>query len=162
MRIKLLKKGVFISGKNIPDKISKYSIPYRNGMLISHLAFLYMIEKGQLPVKYDFQTFLYRIKRHDRKIFSKYLIFRDLMERGYFVEDGYGKGIDLLVYNKGDYPNKSPTIRIMGIEEGEYIKIKNILNELYFSSLNKKHLVIAVIERRGEVIYYLISRFGDL
>ena len=162
MKVKLLKKGVLIQGKDVPDKFNKYGTLHKNGLLISHLAFLYLIEKEQLLAKYDFQDTLYKMKKYDKKIFSKYLIFKDLVERGYFVEEGYGKDIDLLVYDKGDYPNKPPTIRVIGVEEGEYIKIKSILDELYFSNLNKKHLIIAVIERRGEVIYYSITRFGDL
>lgn len=161
-----MKKNVFVTGKNIPDKFYKFGKPYKNGLLISNLAFLYLVEKQNLfegkPSSNDFQDMLYKMRKHDNKIFSKYLIFRDLVERGYYIEEGYGKKIDLLVYKRGDYPDKPPSIRVIGVEEGEYVKIKSILENLYFSNLNKKHLIIAVIERRGEVIYYSISRFGDL
>ena len=162
MRIRILKNGVLVKGKDIPEKFNKYGRSYKNGFLLSNIAFLYLVEKEYFHVEYDFRDFLYKIRKHDKKIFSKYLIFKDLVERGYFVEEGYGKNIDFLVYDKGDYPDKSPSIRVIGVEEGEYIKVKSILENLYFSGLNKKHLIIAVIERRGEVVYYSVTKFGDL
>lgn len=162
MRVKLLKKGVLIEGKDIPDKFNKYGILHKKGLLLSYLAFLYLVEKEPSLTRYNFQDILYKMRKYNKKIFSKYLIFKDLVERGYFVEEGYGRDIDLLVYDKGDYPDKLPSIRVVGVEEGEYIKIRSILEELYFSNLNKKRLVIAVVERRGEVIYYSVTRFGGL
>ena len=165
MKIKLLRNGAIIKNKEIPSRILKYCLKTKRGLFIPKLPYLYLLEKGILPdLKYkekllSFSDILERFKKYDSHIFSKYLIFRDLSERGYFVTEGYGKGIDLLVYDKGDFPGKSPTIRIIGVEEGGYISVKEILDELYFSILNKKRLVIAVIERRGEVIYYSIESF---
>ena len=169
MKIKFRKDGVLITGKDIPSKLHKFGVSKENGVFFPKLAFLYMVEKGMITeeegsvLEYDFQVVLKRFKRNDPKIFSKYLIFRDLVDRGYMVIEGYGKAIDLLVYEKGDYPEKPPSIRVIGVEEGEHIKVSKILDELHFSNLNKKRLVVAVIERRGEVIYYDIrSSFGDV
>jgi|Deesub1362A_J573_1020465.scaffolds.fasta_scaffold00001_362 tRNA-intron endonuclease len=169
MKISFKKDGVVITGKDLSSKLHRFGEPKGNGILIPRLAFLYMIEKGIITenesdiFEYDFQVVLKRFKRNDPKIFSKYLIFRDLVDRGYMVIEGYGKDIDLLVYDKGDYPEKPPSIRVIGVEEGEHIKVSKIVDELHFSNLNKKRLVVAVIERRGEVIYYDIrSSFGDV
>ena len=169
MKIKFKRDGVLITGKDLPAKLHKFGVSKGDEVFIPKLAFLYMVEKDMVVkdernvFEYDFQVILKRFKRYDPKIFSKYLIFRDLVDRGYMVIEGYGKAIDLLVYDKGDYPEKAPSIRVIGVEEGEHIRVSKILDELHFSNLNKKRLVVAVIERRGEVIYYNIrSSFGDI
>ena len=165
MRIRFKHDGVIVSGKDISQKFYRFGSETERGLFIPRLAFLYLIEKGfegEFSRKYGFQEVLERFKRSDPKVFSKYLIFRDLVERGYMVIEGYGKNIDLLVYDKGEYPEKPSSIRVIGVEEGEHISIKDILDELYYSNLNKKRLVIAVIERRGEVIYYTIGSFGGI
>jgi tRNA-intron endonuclease len=168
MKIKIVKDGVIIRGKDIPNKLSKYIKDTNQGKFIHKLAFLYVLEKNMIStanetmILMSFDDILMKLKKHDPYIFSKYLIYRDLTDRGYYVEEGYGRGIDLLVYDKGSYPDKPPTFRVIGVEEGEYISVKDILDELYFSTLNKKKLVLAVIERRGEVIYYSIGGYKSL
>lgn len=166
MRIRLLKDGAVFTGKDIPHKLLKYGTTSKKGFFIPKLPFLYILDKGLLnkidynkPVLY-FNYVLEKFRKYDSKVFSKYLIYRDLMDRGYVVTEGYGRGIDLLVFDKGDFPDKTPSIRVIGVEEGEYVSIETIIDELRFSSLNKKKLVLAVIERRGEVIYYSIGGFG--
>jgi len=166
MKFRFKRDGVEVTGRDIPQRFYKFGVTKEKGLFIPRLAFLYIVERNIgseiISLNYDFQDVLKRFKKNDPKIFSKYLIFRDLVDRGYMVVEGYGKDINLLVYDKGEHPEKPPSIRVIGVEEGDHISVRGLLDELYFSSLNKKRLVVAVIERRGEVIYYNINSFGGL
>jgi len=166
IEVKITKEGLLIKPlREVPERLFKYGIVRSDTLFIDRLNALYIIDKGILD-KYiesshnvKFEDLISYYRRYDKNIFSKYLIFRDLTDRGYKVVEGYSDDIDLLVYDKGDYPDKPARIRIIGIEEGVDIPVRKILNELNLSIINKKQLVIAVIERRGEVVYYKVDRF---
>ncbi len=166
MKIKIRKDGVLIPKKDMNPKLRKFVEKIDNKYVIIHrLGALYLVEKsipiGDLNISNYFKLdqLINIFSRYDPYIMSKYLIYRDLIERGYVVKDGYGKGIDLLVYDRGEYPDSPPSIRIIGVEEGDKISLRRLLNEVYMASLNKKQIIIAVIERRGEIVYYKLNEF---
>lgn len=166
IKIRLTGKGIFINAKNIDEKLLRYGEKVRGGFRLNRLASLYFVEKGikilgiNLSNIFDFNKLVEKFSKYDKNILSKYLIYRTLTERGYTVMDGYRRGIDLLVYKKGSYPTHPPSIRIVGVEEGLNILIRQLFNDLHFSTLNKKTLVIGVIERRGEIVFYKLTEFG--
>jgi tRNA-intron endonuclease len=95
--------------------------------------------------------------KHNRKIMSVFLVYRDLRSRGYVAKEGFGFGNDFRVYERGDYEKKPAKYVVFGINEGTNISAKNFA--LAVSQIEKmgKEAVVAVIERRGEVIYYKAS-----
>ncbi|RLG59256.1 tRNA-intron lyase, partial [Candidatus Geothermarchaeota archaeon] len=128
------------------------------------LEALYLVFIGKLAVidgkrELTFEDLMKRFASIDEKILSCFLVYRDLRERGYVVKRGYGEGIDFLVYDKGDYPEKPAKFRIIGVDEGIPMKIERLIDILHFSIMNKKELKLAVIERRGEVVYYTLLKF---
>ena len=92
----------------------------------------------------------------DSSAWTRFLIYRDLRSRGYVVREGFGFGFDFRVYDRGEYGNKSAKYVACGLNEGTKTPIKE-LNEIVNQIKRMgKEAVIAVIERRGEVIYYKI------
>jgi len=148
------------------DKILKRFGEKRNKYIIFQpLEALYLVDKGKMEVFNKegkliiFDNLLDYFSKYDRSIFPKFLIYRDLVDRGYKVTKGYSDHIDLLVYEKGKYLDKPAKIRVIGIDEGKPIKISRLIDEVKRSLLSKKDLKIAVIERRGEIVYYSLSLF---
>lgn len=167
MKVRFSKDGAYLTGKDAVKRYEKYGVLTNKGLFIHRLTLLYILDeekgmnKSEAPISsfVSFEEALNKFKKYDKRILSKYLIYKDLKKRGYHVMDGYGRGIDLLAYNKGEYPNSVPSIRIIGLEEGDYITIKDLIEDLHFSMLNKKSMIIAIIERRGEVIYYSVNEW---
>lgn len=95
--------------------------------------------------------------KHNRNIMSEFLVYRDLRSRGYVAKEGFGFGNDFRVYERGDYEKKPAKYVVFGINEGTNISAKDFA--LAVSQIEKmgKEAVVAVIERRGEVIYYKAS-----
>lgn len=105
----------------------------------------------------DFSNFLQTLLKIDLFIFTKFLIFRDLRTRGYIAKEGFGFGNDFRVYERGDYSRKAAKYVIFGINEGISIKAKILFQNIRSIEKMGKEAIIAVIERRGEIIYYKVN-----
>jgi tRNA-intron endonuclease len=106
----------------------------------------------------DFSTFLQTLLKNDLSIFTKFLIFRDLRTRGYIAKEGFGFGDDFRVYERGEYARKAAKYVIFGINEGISVKANILFENIRSIEKMGKEAIIAVIERRGEIIYYKVSR----
>lgn len=97
------------------------------------------------------------IKR-DKNILTRFMVYRDLRSRGYIPKEGFGFGVDFRVYERGEYEKKPAKYVVFGISEGTKIKADKLAKTINQIARMGKDAVIAVIERRGEVIYYKISK----
>ena len=89
---------------------------------------------------------------------TKFVIYRDLRSRGYIVREGFGFGTDLRVYERGDYPKKPAKYVVFALDEGIEKGMGDLQKSVKEMAKMGKEAIIAVIERRGEVIYYKVSR----
>jgi tRNA-intron endonuclease len=110
----------------------------------------------------DFDNLMQICIKSDTDIFTKFLIFRDLRTRGYVVKEGFGFGSDFRVYERGNFGTKSAKYLVFALNEGTQEKIGQIQKNIFEITQMGKEPIIAVIERRGEVIYYKISKMTFL
>ncbi|MCL4356116.1 MAG: tRNA-intron lyase [Nitrososphaerota archaeon] len=89
---------------------------------------------------------------------TKFIIYRDLRSRGYVVREGFGFGTDLRVYERGDYPKKPAKYVVFALDEGIEKDMSELQKSVKEMAKMGKEAIIAVIERRGEVIYYKVSK----
>ena len=124
---------------------------------------LYLLYTKRLILKnkkkqIDFDTFMGIVQKTDSESLTKFLIYRDLRNRGYVVKDGFGFGSDFRVYERGHYGEKGAKFLIFGLNEGQQEKMGNLQKKIEEITQMGKEPIIAVIERRGEVIYYKINK----
>ena len=100
--------------------------------------------------------------KHDEESLTKFLIYRDLRTRGYTVKDGFGFGSDFRVYERGHFGEKGAKYLVFGLSEGKQEKIGQLQKKIHQITQMGKEPIIAVIERRGEIIYYKISKMNFL
>jgi tRNA-intron endonuclease len=98
--------------------------------------------------------------KYDKNIMSKFLVYRDIRSRGYVAKEGFGFGNDFRVYERGDYEKKPAKYVVFGINEGTNVSAKNFYESVEQIEKMGKEAVVAVIERRGEVIYYKASKMS--
>ena len=110
----------------------------------------------------DFDVMMGICQKQDDQILTKFLIYRDLRNRGYVVKDGFGFGSDFRVYERGQFGEKGAKFLIFGLNEGQQEKMGIMQKKIEQITQMGKEPVIAVIERRGEVIYYKINRIDFL
>jgi tRNA-intron endonuclease, archaea type len=98
------------------------------------------------------------VQKKSGDAWTKFMIYRDLRTRGYVVREGFGFGTDLRVYERGDYPQKPAKYVVFALDEGIEKRISDLQKSVKEMAKMGKEAIIAVIERRGEVIYYRVSR----
>ena len=117
-----------------------------------------VLKKGKKQIDFDF--FMSLCEKTDSEILTKFLIYRDLRNRGYVVKDGFGFGSDFRVYERGHFGEKGAKFLIFGLNEGQQEKMGSLQKKIEEITQMGKEPIIAVIERRGEVIYYKINRMN--
>jgi len=108
--------------------------------------------------KVTFERLAETIQKHTRDSWTKFLIYRDLRSRGYVDREGFGFGTDLRVYERGDYKKKPAKYVVFALDEGIEMATKDLQKSVAEMARMGKEAIIAVIERRGEVIYYKVSK----
>lgn len=109
-----------------------------------------------------FDQLLQICTEHDPNAMTKFLIYRDLRVRGYAVKDGFGFGSDFRVYERGQFGEKGAKYLVFGLAEGKQEKVAQLQKNIEEITKMGKEPILAVIERRGEVIYYKISQIRFL
>jgi tRNA-intron endonuclease, archaea type len=108
--------------------------------------------------KFAFEDLVRILIKRDKNILIKFMVYRDLRSRGYIPKEGFGFGVDFRVYGRGEYEKKAAKYVVFGISEGTKIKADRLAKTIEQIVRMGKDAVVAVIERRGEVIYYKMSK----
>ena len=165
---KLIEKGVKITEKQLIDELSQrgYGVVGKKELLLTFYEAFYLLDKGMLEIEdrkgkcVDFQQLLHRYESIDENAWVNYLVYRDLRSRGYVVREGFGSGVDFRVYERGDYSKDTSKYLIVNVQEGKPIPIEDLTKALTQSLSLKKELILAVMNRRGEIVYYSISELS--
>ena len=137
----------------------------KNQLLLKQFETLYLLYTHKLVLKknkkqIDFNSYMSICQKTNSEILTKFLIFRDLKTRGYVVKDGFGFGSDFRVYERGHFGEKGAKFLIFGLNEGQQEKMGALQKKIDDITQMGKEPIIAVIERRGEVIYYKINKMN--
>ena len=125
---------------------------------------LYLLYTGKLNLKdgagndVGFEKLAELTQKRARDSWTKFMIYRDLRSRGYVVREGFGFGTDLRVYERGDYKKKPAQYVVFALDEGIEKGMAELQKSVKEMGRMGKEAIIAVIERRGEVIYYKVSK----
>jgi tRNA-intron endonuclease len=125
---------------------------------------LYLVFTKKMKVELEasevsFEDFVNFSSKRDHDAWARFLIFRDLRTRGYVVREGFGFPIDFRVYDRGDYGTKAAKYIVFGLNEGKTMSIADLKLNVEQMATMGKEAVVAVVERRGEVIYYKVGKW---
>ena len=92
------------------------------------------------------------------EIYGRYIVFRDLKDRGYVIKTGFKYGSDFRLYDRGSGPGKGHSDYLVKIIYETYE-----INALDFSSyvrvshgVNKK-LLLAIVDDDFDITYYNVE-----
>jgi tRNA-intron endonuclease len=162
----IVEKGVRITDRSSVDALSQrgYGTADNGVFRLAFYEALYLLDREMLEVKdekgevADFQAVLGFYEKADQNAWVNYLVYRDLRSRGYVVREGFGAGIDFRIYERGAYGKDTAPYLILSTQEGKPVSIEDLTGALQRSQSQKKELVLAVMNRRGEIVYYSISQ----
>ena len=165
----LVKDHTLISDKNMQKSLEQkgFGEIAKKKFFLKPFESLYLLytdklklTKAKQQVTFDFM--MQECTKFDSDALTKFLIYRDLRTRGYIAKDGFGFGSDFRVYERGQFGEKAAKYVIFGLSEGRREKMGSLQKQVEQITTMGKEPVVAVIERRGEVIYYKISRIKFL
>jgi tRNA-intron endonuclease len=168
LKVLLKDEGVLVpSSEDIEGLTSRgYGTPQDGNVLLNYCEALYLLDKGIIEVRgekgslFSFQQLLSKARAKDEDAWVRYLLYRDLRSRGYVVREGFGLGIDFRVYKRGEYGTSTADYLVLGINEGQPVAIEELARILSRAQGLKKTLVLSVLNRRGEIVYYTLSRLS--
>ena len=124
---------------------------------------LYLVEKGKLTVKEDKKAIkkddLIKLSQKlDKDFWIKYVVFRDMRNRGYIVKTALKFGADFRVYDRGIKPGDDHAKWILfPVSESKS------LTWYTFSAMNRvahstrKNLLVGIVDAESSVTYYNIE-----
>ena len=141
--------------------------PEKDTLVLDSFETLYLLYNNKLELKKVNKTIVFDelIQKYIQKnddILTRFLLYRDLRTKGYVVKDGFGFGSDFRVYERGSYGLKDAKFLIFAFNEGTQQKIGKLYKNIGEITKMGKEPIIAVIERRGEIIYYKINKMNFL
>lgn len=167
--------GIFKNNKikilNSPTAQSLYEKNYfgtllpNNSLELDVLEALLLIERSRINIfdenkkEMTAEQILSIVVEEDPRIWVKYLVYRDLRQRGYMVRLGYGEGIDFRVYPRGSTRTEAiAKYFIYILDEGNSVQLQN-LDQITQQTLNaRKKLIIVTLDRLGDPTYYHLEQ----
>ncbi|MDP8023453.1 MAG: hypothetical protein ACP5LF_04290 [Nitrososphaeria archaeon] len=145
---KIIKSGY---GKVINKKIllNKYELFY----LLQDNQLQLFDEKGS-PINHEGYFQKYRSVLNFS--LEKLLVYRELRQNGYFVEDLQSSLFDFVANSN---PSNACYIKIL--PEGGRYKITDLKDFVKISIKHRKEPIIAIVERNGEVIFYKLFQLSE-
>jgi len=129
-----------------------------NKLVLNPYEAFYLVEKNRVRVldekkkkPFSLQDLVRKLPVGKPTIWTKYLVYRDLRDRGYLVRVEEG-GFDFETFGKG------ATRRLVSIVfEGGESTLDKLAKLSARANKDGKDLVLAVIDRRTDIVYYTLN-----
>ncbi|MEM3546913.1 MAG: tRNA-intron lyase [Candidatus Bathyarchaeia archaeon] len=134
-----------------------------NSLVLTGEETLYLMSEGKLRLleggrELTLKDATEKLISIDPDVWVKFLVYRDLRDKGYVIRKGYGLGLDFLLYERGTYGEQPAKYLVVGVSEGRPLKVEDLIGIAKSSASLNKELILAVVDRRGEVVYYKLSQ----
>jgi len=158
----LFKLGFYGKPLGIPKpKSPEFDVP----LILDLMEGLYLVEKGLIKVvepperrSVDFEDLRERARRLYENFDLKYLVYRDLREKGLVVTPGVKYGCDFAVYKRGPGIDHAPYMVSVKSWKDE-ISATDIVRAGRLATTVRKRFIIAVPNFEEDRIEYLIFRW---
>lgn len=132
-------------------------------ILYSPVETLYLVEDGIAKVvseglELSFNELLNRLASVDENLWRDYVIYRDLRKRHYTVKEGLSQELVFRVFDKGEFQKDTAKFLVAPLFDGKSIKLSKLRHLVSVSRALNKELIISVVDRRNEIVYYIASQ----
>jgi tRNA-intron endonuclease len=135
-------------------------------LLLSPEEALYLKEKkAELEIedkkgkKLGYKELMKHFNKLDKDFPRKYLVYRDLRDRGFCVKTGFKFGSHFRVYSRGEKPGSGHAIWLVHCLPEEYVcDLSDISRAVRLAQNVRKKMIYAVLDKEGDITYYKIER----
>ena len=111
--------------------------------------------------KMSIEQLLGNVDDASKKIWLKFLVYRDLRQRGYVVRRSTGDDIDFRLFPRGASRKENIAKHLIYIlNEADPIRLPKLDRITSQAVTARKNLLLAVVDRLGEPTYYSLEQFN--
>jgi tRNA-intron endonuclease len=131
--------------------------PYGRGLELSLVEAAYLLDRSRIRVfsdegELEFQEFFQLSSSLEKGFEFRYVVYKDLRERGYYVQPGRP---DFRVYPRGGHPGKTAAeFYVYVISERMPLSLREILEPLRLAGQMRKRLMLAVVDEESDITFY--------
>ncbi len=142
---------------------SRLGEPVEGKVYYSLVEALYLVERGKMNIysgkkKFSFNSFLQHAQGIENNFHTRFIVFRDMRNRGYIVKTALKFGADFRIYERGVKPGEEhakwilyPVYESTGLTWHEFAAKNRVAHS------TKKRLLIAIVDDENDVTYYEIA-----
>jgi tRNA-intron endonuclease len=130
---------------------------------LSLLEGLYLMEKGRLKIKSEsgravsFESYVKKARKVEPNFWIRYIVFKDMRNRGYIIKTALKFGADFRVYDRGIKPGEDHAKWIVfPAHEGSTLTWHDFSAKNRVAHSTKKKLLMGIVDAEGDVTYYEI------
>ncbi|MFX0196590.1 MAG: tRNA-intron lyase [Candidatus Hodarchaeota archaeon] len=121
--------------------------------LIERKRLVVLDEETSSPL--TLQQIVHHFAMKNNEFWVNYLVYKDLRMRGYVVRIGFKDPILFRVYHRGGQPGQDPAkLFVAPMVEGKRLPLETLEYLFSIALAARKQLLLAVIDRSGDVTYY--------
>ena len=143
---------------------SRFGTIAENGRVeLSLIEGLYLIEKSRLVVKTESgrevksESYLRKARKVEPNFWIRYLVFKDMRNRGYIVKTALKFGADFRVYDRGVKPGEDHAKWVVfAAHEGSTLTWHDFSAKNRVAHSTKKRLLMGIVDGENDVTYYEI------
>ncbi|WOF15274.1 tRNA-intron lyase [Methanoplanus sp. FWC-SCC4] len=141
-------------GKSLYDQ-GGYGRPDKNGLKLSPEEALYLLGRNKIEVKgHSFES-LFAAFTEESDFLRKFLVYRDIRERGYVIQSGPH---DFRVFRRGEKPGTGRSQYLMRVlSERDLVDFGKFAEEAQTARNMRKQFLLAVADDEDEITYYEIK-----
>lgn len=123
----------------------------------------YLIDREKVSVEedgrpLDFRAFFVRASQAQEYFELKYIVYRDLRERGYYVQPGV---TDFRVFPRGGKPSQAASRYFVHvISERKPLPMGELVGNLQAALNVRKEMVLAIVDEESDITYYGVKVAG--
>lgn len=113
-------------------------------------------EKGK---KLKFEELMKHFTKIDKEFPCKYLVYKDLRDRGFCVRTGFKYGSHFRVYARGDKPGQGHAVWLVHCLPEEYVcDFSDVSRAVRLAQNVRKKMIYALYDKEGDITYYKFER----
>lgn len=132
-------------------------------IIYSIVEALYLLEKRKMTLyldrkKINFERLIDFARQKDKRIRTKYIVFRDMRNRGFIVKTALKFGAEFRIYARGIKPGEDHAKWILyPVSENQELTWHDFSAKNRVAHSTKKNLLIGIVDEEEDVTYYEIS-----
>lgn len=131
---------------------------------LSLLEALYLLERERLLIKSEsgkslsLELYVKKARKVEPNFWIRYVVFRDMRNRGYIIKTALKFGADFRVYDRGVKPGEDHAKWIVfPVHEASVFTWHEFSAKNRVAHSTKKRLLLAIVDDENDVTYYQVS-----